>query len=775
MSLGTILIQIATLLAVVSFVSAVRWARGHEPSGKTFRLAYHGMSAALLGASVLLMMAILTHDFRFDYVIGYSSRDMPTIYLISAFWAGQAGTYLLWALMGAGIGYLLFRKHSWRPAAVMACYVPTIGFQLALMLNKHGNPFTLAPQTPPDGRGLNLLLQDPWMASHPPLVFLGYVAATIPAVLALVAIWKRDEKGWLSPAIRWTMSAFVLLGFGIILGGFWAYKVLGWGGYWGWDPVENASLVPWIVLIALAHGLLVQRKAGSLHRSNLWLALSAYVLVIYGTFLTRSGVLADVSVHSFPAGSIYQLLVVILLAVIGVSVYAMTRRKGPSGKEVAWTLSWPLILSLSVGLLLISAVFVLIGTSWPMVSFSDSAGSMFESLGWGALKESAIRPPWYNAVSLPLYIVLFGFLAIGPFLAWAFHNGQGIARKLMPSLVVATAGTGAAYYFGGRGAGVLLLFFMALAALTSNVIRLVLVGRHHMLHTGAALAHVGFAMMFVGIVASSAWGTSATALLPLGEPTYALGHTLTFQGHVEGSEPRHRWRVRVQRDGVVDDLVELGMFSEGGPDQLFRKPGIMRRLDGDLYMAPQQLEVQEAGGTALELARGEAVPYGDATLTFVEFDRSGKMQSEDGMVVRAVVDVTRGEETERGILSLLAAPDGRMHGHAVQMSILPGVQLTLQRIAVEQGLLLVQAMAPGDRPFQAMTVEVSQKPFIGFLWVGTFLLSLGCCVAVARRVVDERAARRLQEMAAERAVPLRARTEKKQATRRKGESRRRAS
>jgi len=774
MTLGTLLIQMATLLAVVAFIAAIRWARGHEPSRKTFRLAYHGMTASLVAASVLLMVAILSHDFRFEYVVGYSSRDMPLIYLISAFWAGQAGTYLLWALMAAGVGYFLLHKDAWRPGAVMACYVPTVGFQLALMLNPGGNPFKLAPATPPDGNGLNLLLQDPWMASHPPLVFLGYVAATVPAVLALVALWKRDEKGWLAPALRWSLAGFVLLGFGIILGGFWAYKVLGWGGYWGWDPVENASLVPWIVLIALVHGLLVQRKAGALHRSNLWLALSAYVLVVYGTFLTRSGVLADVSVHSFPAGSIYQFLVVILLLVVGISVFAMTKRKGPQGRAIQWSLTWPLVLSLSVGLLLISAVFILIGTSWPIVSFSSTMGKMFDSLGWDMLKESAIRPPWYNAVTLPLYVILFGLLALGPFLASAVNGGRSLARKLIAPAALATVGTAAAWYFGGRGMGTLLLFFMALAALTSNTIRLVVVGRHQVLHTGAAVAHVGFAMMFVGIVASSAWGSSATALLPLGEPTYALGHTLTYQGHVEGSEPRHRWSVRVQRDGVVDDQVELGMFKENGDGQIFRKPGVMRRLDGDLYLAPQSLDVEEAGGTALELGRGNPVPYHDATLTFVEFDRNGKTQSDEGMIIRAVVDVERDGETVRSILPLLMGNDGTLHGHGVEVATLPGVTLTLQRIAVEQGLLLVQAVAAGERGSEAMTVEVSSKPFIGFLWTGTILLSLGCCVAVARHVVDERAAKVLRKMATERTAPVLANKEQRK-PRRKHERRRRAS
>ena len=258
MSVGSALIIIALVLGAIAFLSALGWARERRGAEKWFGRAYHGMTAALLLASVLLMAAILRHDFRYDYVVGYSSRDLPLLYLFSAFWGGQEGTYLLWALFAALLGYGLFRRQGWQRAAVMAAYVPTILVLLLFMLNRQGNPFRLALPAPPDGRGLNQLLQDPWMATHPPIVFLGYSAMTIPAVLAWAAIFRRDERSWCAPALRWTLVGFVTLGVGIIRGGVGAYKVLGWGGCWGWDPVENASLIPWIVSAALIHGLLVQ-------------------------------------------------------------------------------------------------------------------------------------------------------------------------------------------------------------------------------------------------------------------------------------------------------------------------------------------------------------------------------------------------------------------------------------------------------------------------------------------------------------------------------------
>jgi cytochrome c-type biogenesis protein CcmF len=522
--------------------------------------------------------------------------------------------------------------------------------------------------------------------------------------------------------------------------------------------VENASLVPWIILAALLHGLLVQRKIGALHRTNLALAFASYLLVLYGTFLTRSGILADVSVHSFPAGSIYGLLVAILLVALGISVWALIRRKGPVGKPVPAELSWPMVLSVVVGVLFISAVFVLLGTSWPIVSFSETAGGVFDSVGWGNLKESAVRPPWYNKVNLPLYVILFGLLSVGPFLAWMFHSARALLPKLLLALALAAIGTGAAFAFGARGVGPLILFFVALAALVSNGIRFLDVARNRMLHTGAAMAHLGFSMMFVGIVASSAWGRSETALLPIGETVPVLDRQVTFQGRVEGSEPRHRWRVDVGREGAEVQAVEVGMFRTGSDDQIFRKPGILRSLAGDLYLAPQQLEFND-GSRSIQMQRGTAVPFGEASLTFTGFDREGMKTTEEGMQVLALVEVRQGAESETVTLPLIMAEGGHVHGHPVDLAVLPGGKLTLERIAVEQGLILVRAERPVSGPSQTLTVEVSTKPFINFLWVGTLLLPLGCVMAVARRSVEVRAAAaaRAEAAAGDRARGTRAR------------------
>lgn len=726
MSPGDVVIKAAALFVLVSFVLAVGWARGRRDWERWFRLSYGALAVCLGVAVILLFRAILGHDFRYDYVIGYSSRDLPPVYLISAFWGGQEGTYLLWAFFAVLLGFLLSRKKAWNPAAVMAAYTGTIGLLVLFMMNRNGDPFRLASVVPADGRGLNPLLQDPWMASHPPVIFLGYAALTVPGVLAWVAAWKRDDVGWVTPALRWALTGFLTLGVGIIMGGVWAYKVLGWGGFWGWDPVENASLIPWIVSVALIHGLLVQGATGGLRATNLVLGAAAYILVLYATFLTRSGVLADFSVHSFPAGSIYGWLVAALVGTIAVSVVSLLLRKARPGTPMEKRLAWPLILTATIVVFAISGMLVLLGTSWPIITSAFG-------------KPQTQTASFYNQVNLPMYILLLLALGLGPFLAWSPMPRTAWMRRFLASAAVAIVGTAVAVALGGRGVGSIVLFFAAVLALASNVARFVEVARRHILHAGAAVAHVGFALMFVGIISGEAWDRKIDVQLPLGEPAAAFGRTVTYTGYVEGSDPQDQWGIKVQEAGgaVVDARLTMYTLDNG---QSFKKPAILRRAGGDLYISPISLETGAGqGGERISLKKAEPLPYGGAALTLLGYTMGGGM-GEGGMSVTANVRVERG-----GAADTIALPmsviDGEMVGRPMPVPGLDGRTLTFRRMAVEQRL--VELEVGGGRPAatqpEVLLVEASLKPFLWILWVGTTLLALGTAVALIRRVVERRA------------------------------------
>ncbi|RMF66398.1 MAG: hypothetical protein D6743_06430, partial [Calditrichaeota bacterium] len=294
---------------------------------KKLRLGRHGfysMAALVALVSVYLLYLIFSHQFQYEYVYRYSSRDLSWGLLLSTFWAGQAGSFLLWALYTALMGIVFLRTAREWQSHGMLFLTAVEGFFLILLLK--AGPFVKQATIPADGVGLNPLLQNFWMVIHPPVLFLGYAAAAFPLVLALSALARKDFGSWEARALPWTLFTSVTLGAGIVLGGYWAYGTLGWGGYWGWDPVENSSFVPWLVSFALFHGLIIEKTRGALKRTNLLLAILLFVLVLYATFLTRSGVLADFSVHSFQDLGLSSLLLLFLLLPIGLGLWLFVRR-----------------------------------------------------------------------------------------------------------------------------------------------------------------------------------------------------------------------------------------------------------------------------------------------------------------------------------------------------------------------------------------------------------------------------------------------------------------
>lgn len=298
-----------SLLAAMAYGYAMKVKEEQERAERWGRVSLFGSCLAAVIASIYLWVMILGDHFEIAYVASYSSKELPLMYKISAFWAGQQGSLLLWLLIHALVSlYLCCRQHM--KAAGLLVYALIESLLVILVLAK--SPFVASVTAVQDGVGLNPLLQDPWMAVHPPVIFIGYALLAVPFAYAMGALLKdEDQKSWLEPARRWALFAWGFLGAGVFIGGYWAYKVLGWGGYWGWDPVENSSLVPWLLAGAFVHILHVAKRRPAalsvLHLSVIF----TFALVIYGTFLTRSGILGDFSVHSFSGTSIGMTLAVV--------------------------------------------------------------------------------------------------------------------------------------------------------------------------------------------------------------------------------------------------------------------------------------------------------------------------------------------------------------------------------------------------------------------------------------------------------------------------------
>ena len=345
-----------------------------NPSARVVKIIALTSAAFICAASLLLWILIFENNFSVEYVAAYSSTTLPTLYKISAFWAGQQGSFLLWLLIHAITGAVLtFRRTS---AAALGIFFLLQGVLTLLVMAK--SPFAENPAQVVEGAGLNPLLQDFWMAIHPPIIFVGYALLAVPFALSIGALLtEASSRSWLEAARRWTLAAWAFLGAGIFIGGYWAYKVLGWGGYWGWDPVENSSLVPWLLAAVLLHLINLARKKSAVLAPAHAAATFTYALVIYGTFLTRSGILGDFSVHSFAGTSIGATIALAnaLVLIGGLAILLIKAKSLPQGKMYDSHGEAAFAILLGSLLIIFIATIVWVGMSMPLLSqlFGEAA------------------------------------------------------------------------------------------------------------------------------------------------------------------------------------------------------------------------------------------------------------------------------------------------------------------------------------------------------------------------------------------------------------------
>jgi cytochrome c-type biogenesis protein CcmF len=370
-------------------------------------------------------------------VYSYTSRNLPEYYLFSAFWAGQQGSLLFWALVLASFSALAQSLTPRRYADLLpwvggVTSAVTAFFLSVMIFGDHANPFERLAVVPPDGNGLNPQLQNPGMVMHPPMLYLGYISITIPFAFALAGLLsgKLDAR-WLGAIRRWTLLSWLFLSVGITLGMWWAYVELGWGGYWAWDPVENASLLPWLTVTAFLHSVMIQEKRGMLKRWNVGLVIGSFLLSIFGTFITRSGVIS--SVHSFAQSNVgaFFLLFLILAAVASFGLlYLRWDRLEPDGQIEA-------VVSREAAFLYNN--LILIG-----IAFSVLWGTLFPILS-EAVRDTKITvgPPFFNRVNVPLGLLLLALTGIGPLIAWRKATVANLRRQFaVPLATGALTGLG---------------------------------------------------------------------------------------------------------------------------------------------------------------------------------------------------------------------------------------------------------------------------------------------------------------------------------------------
>jgi cytochrome c-type biogenesis protein CcmF len=372
---------------------------------------------------VVLVTAAFNDDFSIAYLFHHSNRDLPIAYKFAVLWSGQEGSLLFWSLLLAIYGLVLRLRYKTDQRLFANASVVLAGVQVffLLLLNFAAHPFALMQgQTPQDGTGLNPLLQYPEMVIHPPMLYLGYVGMTVPFAFALGALIMRypGEK-WIHITRRWTMVAWGFLTCGIFLGAHWAYSVLGWGGYWGWDPVENASLMPWLTGTAFLHSVMMQEKRGMLKTWNVWLIFSTFLLSIFGTFLTRSGVVS--SVHAFAQSSIGTWFVAFMAIVFAAcaAFYVKNRTHLRSEHKLESMISRESSFLFNNLLFVVACFTVLWGTLFPVLS------------EWVQGTKVTVGPPFFNRVNIPVALMLLLLTAIGPLLAWGRTSLESLKRNFL--------------------------------------------------------------------------------------------------------------------------------------------------------------------------------------------------------------------------------------------------------------------------------------------------------------------------------------------------------
>ena len=598
--LGLTAVTTAFALSLYGVITIVAGVRTRRPElVRSGRAAAYANFALLAVANVAMVYALVTHDFSVSFVAQVGSRATPVFFTIISLWSALEGSILFWGLVLAAYtaAATFFTRDrlgtlgSYATAAMLG-----VGVFFYLLLVGPANPFKLVSPTPLDGPGPNPLLQNhPLMAVHPPLLYLGYVGMTVPFAFAIGALLSgRLDDTWLKVTRRWTVTAWMFLSLAIIAGMWWSYEVLGWGGYWAWDPVENASFMPWLTATAFLHSMMVQERRGMLKVWNLSLIVSTFLLTILGTFLTRSGVLS--SVHAFTQGTIgYYFLGFIAIALI-FSLMLLTGRSSelhsegkmdsPLSRETAF-----------LGNNLLFSVFtftVLLGTLFPLVA--------------EALRDEkvSVGAPFYNQMTLPLCAALLFLVGVGPVLPWRAASMEEFKRKLRWPGAAFVLAVIASFALGARHPYALLAFGFGAFAMVCNVGEFVIgVGARRRAHGeavatafrrlvagnnrryGGYIAHIGIIIVAIGIAASSTFSLEREATLRPNQ-TMAVGdYTLRFR-QLWGEDQPHRFVVGAQVDVLRGDRVlgridpKLNYYdSQAEP---VTTPAVRTRFTHDLYI-----------------------------------------------------------------------------------------------------------------------------------------------------------------------------------------------
>ena len=708
--IGVISLFLGCLCSLISFISyCARTLQAKRPQKAASGFFLGSFSYQLtvifsLIASGTLLYALLQNQFQYTYVWSYSSLAAPLAYKIAAFWAGQEGSFLLWLLLHCLIGGWLQKKQALSDAGFTAYTAVQVFLQILLLVK---NPFMLQPSPGPDGMGLNPLLQDFWMVIHPPIVFIGYALFAVPFAYAISGLWQKNHVRWLDKALPWAAASWALLGAGIFIGSYWAYKTLGWGGYWGWDPVENASLIPWLTGTALLHVLHLAKKKPAARGFAYITAIYTFLLVLYGTYLTRSGVLSDFSVHSFGKDSSAGILsLLVFLLTLGATLLLCVRwSELPRGEFFDTLLSREFFLTGGALALIGLAVLVLLGTSTPLLT---------QFFG----QPQSISSSFYNHCTLPLGTVMLLAAILACWQGWgdvSLRKPRHLAASAGASLALAL-GTAWIYHLTNP----LAVFCLAAAILLFLLSLFQLLNRRPL---PLCTAHAGFALLAAGILLSSLAAEKDNLQLNAGEKAIVFDQELLYQGS-EKTTPQTKEDHFILSDGNRQSSA-LTKYTEDGREAA-HEPAIFHSLTKDLYIAPGQQAKPER--QMLRLVKDQSADLANMTFTLKSVDMD--KNSGEGPSFVVLLSVKNGQTQQNVLLTMV---HDRGHFTSAPVTIDEHIQLTLQALNPDKQEASIVMTDNGDSSGGQLTLEISTKPWISLVWAGCVLITAGCVLSIKSR------------------------------------------
>ena len=805
--IGKLLIMVAMVSGVLSGFTFLR-SSGLEERGadwtKIGRSAWLIMFLSTVAAFGILVYLNITHQFQYAYTYENTSMDLPLDYVVAASWAGQEGSFLLWIMLNGLVGLSVIKWAKDYEAPVMAimalCQVFLISMIVGIQLGPipiGASPFaTLAEKfptapmiqagiIPTDGQGLNDLLQNYWMVIHPPVLFMGFASMIVPFAFAITALWKKRYQEWVRPALPWSLFGVTSLGVGILMGGYWAYITLNFGGYWAWDPVENSSLVPWLMGIAAIHTMIVQKRSGHSHKASFFLTIAAYILVVYSTFLTRSGILGDISVHSFVDLGLYnQLLIWILsMSLLGFGLFFYRMKDLPKPGKEPEMLSREFMIFAGAMLIVAIAVVVLLGTSAPIL------GRIFKD------NPSTVPIAFYNKWSVPLTIMFLFLAGLGQLFWWNRMTVETVNKVLFKPIIFSAIATIALFFLSpfrmraaeaaaaasadtpvGNSASLfgsfaeswalhgpylllLILIFVAFFAFFGNATVLFRIAKGNLRLAGGAASHVGFAIMVLGIVTSSGLNnpigksgvqigeTRDNFVLALNQTLNVQGYTVSYTGHGTSEEGLPTYLLSfVDPSGRAFDVAPVVYQSNRG--KWIQNPDVKKFIEKDIFVAVSPNIMFDTGkdGGQITVGRGDSTLIGnnEYLITFVDYDLEIDDQyvtDSTEVAVGAIIQITKQSTGEMKEVRPVYLIQQDRSVEFVQNTITDwGITISFTGMNVDSGSIVLGIQGVSITPEDWLVVQAYEKPFISLVWIGFIILTIGFFLSIYRRAVDQRLA-----------------------------------